>query len=454
MATNDQRRLERAQEKLDAIEANGQGGLPIAQPIAVGAPSMRRSKSGKPERTHENVLIVLRHSPDWKGLIGHDTFAEQIVLQAAPPWLSEVGEDWQVVEWGDADSVHLVEWLSREHNLQVPPKTVHECVMLIASEESFSPPARWLATLNWDRIPRVNKWLHIYLGCEDCTYTSQLSVYLLVALVRRALDPGHKIDQMIVLEGDQGVGKSTALRTLIGAKWFNDSPLDIASKDGAIQLQGTWLYEISELESFSKRELTTIKAYLSRQHDRFRPPYGKFVATFRRQTVFVGTTNQSHYLIDETGNRRFLPITVGAIDLEALKRDRDQLFAEAMALAADERNGWLSYVKQTREVVEAQERRVESDPWEDDALKQADELSGVVRRPFQAGEVLKAMDMPIAQITKAASDRIGRILRMNGFRYGTHRDPVTKKVIKGYRHMQQNEDSPSTESEREPGEDG
>ena len=433
MATNDQRRLDRAQEKLDAIEANGQGGSPIAPPIAVGAPSMRRSKSGKPERTHENVLIVLRHSPDWKGLIGHDTFAEQIVLQAAPPWLSEVGEDWQVVEWSDADSVHLVEWLSREHNLQVPPKTVHECVMLIASEESFSPPARWLATLNWDRVPRVNKWLHAYLGCEDCTYTSQLSVYLLVALVRRALDPGHKIDQMIVLEGDQGVGKSTALRTLIGAEWFNDSPLDIASKDGAIQLQGTWLYEISELESFSKRELTTIKAYLSRQHDRFRRPYGKFVSTFKRQTVFVGTTNQSHYLVDETGNRRFLPIAVGAIDLESLERDRAQLFAEALALAADERNGWLSYVQQTDDVRAAQDNRLETDPWEDDVLTKALDLSGVVGRPVQAGQILKEMDVPVSQITQTASNRVGRILRMNGWRRGSHRDPIGGKVVKGYR---------------------
>jgi putative DNA primase/helicase len=168
------------------------------------------------------------------------------------------------------------------------------------------------------------------LGVANTDYSRAVGSRWLISPVARIFRPGAKADCCLILEGPQGIRKSTALRTLAG-EYFTDELADLGSKDAAMQTRGVWMIELSELDSLSHSEVARIKAFMSRTTDRFRPPYGMRLVESPRQCVFAGTVNHSTYLRDETGGRRFWPVTCGQIDIEALGRDRNQLWAEAKA---------------------------------------------------------------------------------------------------------------------------
>ena len=168
----------------------------------------------------------------------------------------------------------------------------------------------------------------------------------------------------MILEGAQGIRKSTALRTLAG-EYFTDELADLGSKDAAMQTRGVWIIELSELDSLSHSEVARIKAFMSRTTDRFRPPYGMRLVESPRQCVFAGTVNHSTYLRDETGGRRFWPVACARIDVDALARDRDQLWAEAKARFDAGVVWWLETVELVQMAVDQQVDRYEGDPWEE-----------------------------------------------------------------------------------------
>jgi predicted P-loop ATPase len=165
----------------------------------------------------------------------------------------------------------------------------------------------------------------------------------------------------LILEGPQGGKKSTALKTLAG-EWFTDEIADLGSKDSALQTRGVWVIEIAELDSMTRAEVSRIKAFMSRATDRFRPPYGKQVIESPRQCVLTGSVNHSTYLRDETGGRRFWPVRCGEIDVDALAKDRDQIWAEAIVQYRRGEVWWL----ETRELIQEAERQ-QSDRYEEDA---------------------------------------------------------------------------------------
>jgi len=169
-----------------------------------------------------------------------------------------------------------------------------------------------------------------------------------------------------VLEGPQGIRKSTALRTLAG-EYFTDELADLGSKDAAMQTRGVWIIELSELDSLSHSEVARIKAFMSRTTDRFRPPYGMRLVESPRQCVFAGTVNHSTYLRDETGGRRFWPVACGRIDADAVARDRDQLWAEAEAKARFDAGSvwWMDTAELIQLASDQQVDRYEGDPWEE-----------------------------------------------------------------------------------------
>jgi hypothetical protein len=196
---------------------------------------------------------------------------------------------------------------------------------------SYHPVRDYLDSLVWDGVPRLGSLLARYLGAEDTPLHTAYSVKTLVAAVRRVYQPGCKVDTVLILQGKQGRGKSTALRVL-GGEWFRDAELDPGTKDASMLLRGAWLYELGEFEKWlSRSNLSTIKAMVTRQDETYRPPYGKVDIVQPRQLVFVGTTNTDDILTDPTGHRRFWVVRTGAIDLQALTADRDQLWAEAVA---------------------------------------------------------------------------------------------------------------------------
>ena len=191
-------------------------------------------------------------------------------------------------------------------------RTASEAVTAVAEEQSFHPVEDYLRGIQWDGHERLQSWLSSCLGAEDNKYNKTIGVCALVAATARIFVPGCKVDTIPILEGGQGLGKSTALKTLF-APWFSDELADLGSKDAAMQLEGVWLIEVSELDAMSRSEVGRIKAFVSRTADRYRPPYGSRVVEQLRSCVFWGTTNSETYLQDETGARRFWPIKVGPL---------------------------------------------------------------------------------------------------------------------------------------------
>lgn len=279
------------------------------------------TKRGKVLSTDANVEAFLV----WAGVqVAYDEFAREVRVQGIP----------DVSRWDDAALVVVRGCLSF-FGVSMTAEAIDQAVKFFAGQRRFHPVALYLESLKWDRKPRIDTWLTTYLGVEDSAYVRAVGAEFLIAAVRRVRHPGVKHDTLMVLEGAQGSGKSSAIRALVpNDAWFTDN-LDIGA-DPKIVIELTaakWIGELPELTGISRSEVEKVKAFVTRQTDEARKAYGRETSKVPRQFVMVGTTNDQQYLIDPTGNRRFLPILVpggsGSIDLEGIRRDRDQLWAEA-----------------------------------------------------------------------------------------------------------------------------
>jgi hypothetical protein len=240
---------------------------------------------------------------------------------------------------------------------------------------SFDPLLDYLNTLKWDGAKRLDTWLIDYAQAEDTPLNRAIGRKVLIAAVRRARRPGCKFDYIMVLEGDQGIGKSTLVLILAGDDFYSDKPIiGCDTREQQESIQGVWIYEIAELHGLSRVEMSWMKMFLSRTHDKARPAFGRNDVDRPRRGIFIGTTNDETYLRDVTGNRRWWPVKLhGAIDLAAVQRDRDQLWAEAVAAeAADE--GLVIPEKLWPAVALQQQGRMEIDPWEEPILHQLNTL--------------------------------------------------------------------------------
>lgn len=240
-----------------------------------------------------------------------------------------------------------------------------DAVQVLCIENSFHPIRDYLDGLEHDGTPRIERFLVDYMGAEDTPLNRAISKILFVAAVRRIRKPGIKFDEMVVLEGPQGTGKSSALKILAGEENFSDQNLFMMDqKAQAEAIEGVWIFEIAELSGMRHADVTAVKSLLSRAEDRFRPAYARFKERWPRQCIFVGTTNDDTYLKDQTGNRRFWPVLTWQIDLQGIEHDRDQLWAEAAVLEADGQSIRLPPdLWEDARVV--QEARMPPDPWLD-----------------------------------------------------------------------------------------
>lgn len=229
---------------------------------------------------------------------------------------------------------------------------------------SFHPVREYLAGLAWDGVPRLDTWLTEYLRAEDTPLNRAIGRMFLVAAVRRVREPGCKFDEMLILESDQGTEKSTALEVLaVKPEWFSDElSLNAPTKEQMEQTAGKWIIEAGELKGMSRGDVQTLKQCLSRKVDRARLSYGRKRTDRPRQFVIFGTTNEGEdtgYLKDPTGNRRFLPVKVGRADIEKLTIDRDQLWAEAAAAEQARESIRLAHDLWSKAAEEQHARRVD-----------------------------------------------------------------------------------------------
>ncbi|HLH02154.1 MAG TPA: virulence-associated E family protein [Bryobacteraceae bacterium] len=351
-----------------------------------------------------NAITALRRAPEWQGVLAWDEFRANVVTLRRTPWGG--GPD---REWTDQEDRLTAEWLQHQRIL-VSVETASQAIQTVATENSVHPVRQYLDGVAWDGIPRLYRWLSTYLGAEHTEYTCAVGARWMLSAVARIDQPGTKADSCLILEGPQGAKKSTALRTLAGG-FFTDELAELGSKDAALQIRGVWVVEIAELDSLARSEIASIKAFMSRTTDRFRPPFGKRVIEFPRQCVFAGTVNHTEYLRDETGARRFWPVRCNVIDIEALARDRDQLWAEATHRYRSGEKWWLDTSDLVDTATQEQAARYQSDPWEEIIAPWLEQ-----RASTSVSEVLEmCLNKSQAQWSQTDKTRVARCLRALGW---------------------------------------
>ena len=260
---------------------------------------LKFTEKGALAQTIENVVLILQNDQRLAGCLAFDEMNHNIVVKKSLPWRTVEG----VGQWVDSDDAALRYFLERVYGLGGKDR-IFDAVNVVALKHSFHPVRDYLNGCTWDGVPRVDTLLIDYLGAEDNEYTRAVTRKALVAAVARVFRPGVKFDYMLTIRGRQGLGKSAIIAKL-GREWFSDTFTTMQGKDAYEQVQGVWIMEVGELAGMRKAEAETIKLYISKQVDRFRPAYGRRLQEFPRQCIFIGTTNETQFLRDTTGNRRF-----------------------------------------------------------------------------------------------------------------------------------------------------
>ena len=260
---------------------------------------LRITEKGVLAQTIENVVIILTHDPKLAGRLALNEMEHNIITLSSLPWNKHKGPR----QWNDGDDAALRYYLERTYGLTGKDR-IFDAVNVVAQQGAFHPVREYLDSCVWDGVPRLDTLLIDYLGAEDNEYTRAVTRKTLAAAVARIYRPGCKFDYMLTLRGRQGLGKS-ALIGKLGGKWFSDTFTTMQGKDAYEQALGVWIVEVGELAGMRKAEAETIKLYISKQSDRFRPAYGRRLQEFPRQCIFIGTTNETQFLRDATGNRRF-----------------------------------------------------------------------------------------------------------------------------------------------------
>jgi predicted P-loop ATPase len=355
-----------------------------------------------PYKSQSNIRIALLKV----GVtLRYDQFADRTLLDG----LADFGP---VLDDAAFDRIRLL--LDRRFQLPVSKDLLRTVVTDTARLNTFHPVRDYLNSLQWDHVERIDKWLTTYGGVEDSEYSRAVGALLLVAAVRRVRQPGCKFDEMVILEHEvQGTDKSTALATLaVREEWFSDDlPLTIEGKQVIEALRGRWIIEAGEMSGMRRTEIGHLKSFLSRQIDRARLAYARLVSEVPRQCVIVGTTSDLEYLRDTTGNRRFWPVRCQRFDIDALRRDRDQLWAEAAAREAS-----AVSIRLPAELwpLAAQEQaiRLTRDPWLE-ALEEAE--LGDMAGKISMGAIWTILDVRGGQQGQEQSRRVGEAMRCLGW---------------------------------------
>ena len=370
---------------------------------------------GEPYSNVANGSIFLRFLDEFKGKIWLDTFRDKIyhTTRGGAPTL-----------WTDADTRRICVYF--QQTLQMPKfsaVTAYEAVQHAAECNPRNSVIDWLESLPpWDRTHRLNHWLTDTLCVEGNEYTKAVGRNWLIAMVRRAYQPGSKFDHMPVLEGKQGLSKTSFLEVL-GGEWYKSIPTAFGDKDFLQAIQGAWLVEIPDMTGFSRREHTAILATITIRVDEYRKSYGRVVESHPRVAIFAATSERDNYLDDVRGRRRYWPLRCTDINVEVLQTQRDQLFAEALEAFRNNEPHWII----PDDLANAEQmQRAEPDIWTEAILAKADDmwLEGRYdrrRANITAYRLLDAIGLHVDRQTQKDRNRVSAIMEQNGWKY--HRYP-------------------------------
>jgi putative DNA primase/helicase len=384
-------------------------------------------KNGEPIPDERNVMLALEKAPELVGMLQYDAFADQIRMFRPPPWppyLRMPVPQWTPKTWSDSDRIELQIWLQHQGLAVSRASVVQDAVIAVAQRSRFHPVEEYLTQVRqrWDGIARLDRWLIHYLGADDghalrTKYLRWVGAKFLIGAVARIMVPGCQMDTILVLEGPQGLGKSSVVRVLFG-DWCADVAHDMGGKDAAILIQGIWGGELSELTALAKSQVEATKAFISRRIDRYRPPYGRNAIDRPRQTVFIATTNECEYLQDPSGGRRFWPTDCRKIDLDALRQDRDQLWAEATQRFRDGEAWYLEHDAEALVFHEQEHRRLIS-PLETQVLAYTDRMRSEGQSRLDMRTILReALNVDTLEHGPTAggiAKAVSRVLAANGW---------------------------------------
>lgn len=384
--------------------------------------------TGLYEKTIGNAVTILTNDTKLKDNMVFDRFSNRFLITKKLPWSRE-DENYPRL-WGDSDDAELRCYLEKNYDKFKGKDLINDALLILKNRNSINVAKQYFENLRaHDGVNRLETLFIDYLGAEDTPYTRETTKKIFVAAVARAItEKPIKFDNMIILTGPQGIGKSTILNKMAG-DWFTDNIIDFSSKDTLLILQNCLIAEVAELQSFKKADVNTLKMFLGQQTDKFRAPYERREEEHPRHCVFFGTTNDREFLRDATGNRRYWPIECGVIKpkknvFTELDYEKEQIWAEAVKLF---RNGEKLYLSNEieEEARKQQKNRLEEDPWEsviveylnmmihDDWYEKGLDASGelVLRDRVSVSEILKeCLDLPVRQQDRQSRNRVLNIL--------------------------------------------
>ena len=356
------------------------------------------ARSGTPKSSLVNVATILQGDAAYSGrFFRYDKFAERVLYG------DELAAD-------NLDTRINID-IQRRYNIDPKTSLVQEAIVHLAKENGFHPVLDYLDALAWDGTARLHDLFKTgFGGIGNTEFLEEAGAKFCIGAVARIYEPGCKVDNMVVVTGDQGIGKSTAFSVLSNG-WFSDSALVIGDKDSYMQMAGCWFYEVAELDSFRKAENTRIKQFLSSKKDKYRPPYGKHVVERPRQTILVGTTNEDQFLNDPTGSRRFVPIRASRIDIAWLVANREQLWAEAV-VRYKAREAWHYADESAERLARESVAYQQDDVWEPTVYSF---ITRTKKPLIYVLDVLTAgIGLEVARITRLDKQRVSHILKNLG----------------------------------------
>lgn len=369
---------------------------------------LHTTQNGTPQPVFANAVRVLRHHKPLKGVVWLDEFHGKMLTRRG------VKDGEYPRQWNDSDDRAMLLVMQEELGiLRMGLETVRQAVKQVAEMDRRNEVTEWMNTLEWDGTDRLHQLLARGFGAEDNEYTQAVGTCWMISMVARAMEPGCKVDTMPVFEGGQGIGKSTALRVLVGRRWFAECNEPITSKDFYGVLEGHLLAEIGELDSFKRAEVERVKAILSTAVDTYRKPYQHHPEAYKRTTVLAGTTNRSDWNKDETGARRFWPVACNYIDLAWLGEHREQLFAEAVVRYQKGQPWWDVPVDAA---LAEQESRRQHDTWEDIIDKWLRENRALFSYVTTEQVLADAIKLQPGQQDRTSQMRCGIVMRVLGWR--------------------------------------